>query len=104
MNRIESFIFFVLFLINKYINCNITEKVLVLFENRMIKKYVSKKEIDPSKIPTILAEELTNDLFLKLSNNYKNPVLIKGFMKDTLAVKKWNLSYLNNIIGDFKIN
>jgi hypothetical protein len=104
MNILESFIFFILFLINKYIDCKITEKWLIFFENRMIRKYVSRKEIDPIEIPTIQAENLTNELFLKLSDNYRNPVMIKGFMKNSQAVKNWNLSYLNDIIGDFKIN
>jgi hypothetical protein len=101
---IEKSIYFILFLVNKYIDLEITEKWLSKFENKMIKKYVPDKPIDATKIPTINVSELTDELFNKISNNYRRPVLIKGLMKDSTAVKKWNLDYLKETIGDFKIN
>ena len=96
-------IYFILFLFNKFINIQFTENLLHKYENYQINKFISKK-IKPIKIPTINNSELSNDLFIKLSNNFRNPVLIKGFLKDTNAVNNWNKDYLKNIIGDFKIN
>ena len=68
MNLIESIIYSFTFLTNKYVGFRITEYILNWYENRMINKYVSKKEIQPINIPTIQANELTNDNFIKLSN------------------------------------
>lgn len=104
MNIFETIIYFILFLLNKYLDLKITDKWLNQFENKMINKYVSKTEIPPTEIPIINAKDLTNDLFVKLSNNYRRPIVIRGFMKDAPAVQKWNLEYLNEIAGDFKIN
>ena len=104
MNYFENIIYFLLFLLNKYIGTNKTEKWLSLFENKMILKYVSKTEIPATNIPIINANELTNERFVQLSNNYRRPIIIKGYMKDTVAVNKWNLEYLNNILEQFKIN
>jgi hypothetical protein len=104
MNYIENIIYRFNFLLNKYLGFIFIENILNWFENRMINKYISKKEIYSTNIPLINAEELTNDNFMKLSNNYRNPVLIKGYMKDTRAVSEWDITYLQNIIGDFNIN
>ena len=104
MNFIENIIYSFNFLLNKYLGFIFIENILNWFENRMIHKYILKKEIIPISIPTINAEELTNNEFVRLSNSYRNPVLIKGYMKDTRAVSDWNITYLQNIIGDFNIN
>ena len=104
MNCIENIIYSFNFLLNKYLGFTIIENILNWFENRMIHKYISKKEIKPINIPTINADELTNINFAKLSNNYRNPILIKGYMKNTRAVSDWDITYLQNIIGDFNIN
>ena len=104
MNFLERIIYSFTFLFNKYVGFTCTENTLHWFENLMVRKYVSKERIDPISIPTINADELTNDQFVKLSNNYRTPVLIKGYMKDTRAVKEWDIAYLQNIIGDFSIN
>lgn len=103
LNLIEKTIYFILVLTNKYLCNKFTEKLLNWHENKMVKKYIHK-EINPEKIPTINAQDLTNDKFVELSNNSRNPVLIKGFMKDTRAVENWNLSYLKEKIGEFNIN
>jgi hypothetical protein len=104
MNFFERIIYFLLFVMSKHTGFIFLEKILNYFENKMINKYIVREEIPSLRIPTIAAKDLTDELFLKLSNNYRDPVLIKNFMTDTNAIKKWNLSYLNNIIGDFKIN
>ena len=104
LNFLETFIYSFLFLLNKYLSFHFIENLLHRYENTIIKKYVNKKPVIPMKIPTIDGKDLTNRAFIKLSNNYKNPVLIKGFLKDSPAVEQWDIDYLKNIIGDFKIN
>lgn len=104
MNILEKIIYFILFVLSKHTRFPILEKILNYFENLMIKKYIGHIEKEPLQIPLIDAKKLTDKEFSKMSNNYRNPVLIKGYMKDTNAVKKWNFDYLHHIIGDFKIN
>ena len=104
LNIFEKCIYFILFILNKYIPLQISEYILNYFENRMIQKYISNKKVTALDIPTIQPKNLNNRRFLKISNNYRRPVLIKGFMKKTNAVAKWDLKYLDNIIGDYKIN
>lgn len=104
MNLLERIIYFFLFVLSKHTGLKFIEYILDLFENRMIRKYIDDTEKNPMMIPTIDAKDLTDEKFIKLSNNYRDPVLIKNFMKDTNAVKKWDLDYLSDIIGDFKIN
>ena len=104
MNFFERFIYFFLFVVSKHTKLSFLEKILNYFENRMIRKYMNQTELLPVEIPTIDANDLTDEKFIELSNNYRDPVLIKGFMKDTDAVIKWNLDYFCNIIGDFKMN
>ena len=94
-------IYFILFLLNKFINIQFTENLLHKYEKYQINKFISKK-IKPIKIPTINKSELSNDLFIKLSNNFRNPVLIKGFLKDTNAVNNWDKDYLKNIYWRFQ--
>ena len=99
----ENIKYFIYFLLNKFFDIDYTETHLNNYENFLIKKYI-KKKINSTIIPTINNNELSNDLFLKLSNNFRNPVLIKGYLKNTNAVNDWDKDYLKNIIGDFKIN
>ena len=82
-----------LFLINKYFRFNLFEHLLNLYEDRYIKKYISKKEVRAQQIPTINAPELTQEIFEQLSDNYRRPVLIKGYLKDTNAAKSWTENY-----------
>ena len=104
MNFLERTAFAFFFLLDKYISISFTEGLLSWFENRMLNKHLVRKERAPDKIPTIQADELTDDRFRKVSNNFRNPVLIKGFMKGTEAVKRWNAKYLEDIVGDFEVN
>ena len=105
MNFYEKILYYFIFLCYRWIPILYFEKQLSNFEDKMIKKYLLKSIVKSIQIPTINAFDLDEILFTKISNNYKNPVLIKGFMKDTPAVKKWTLNYLNNHIdSNFKIN
>lgn len=103
MNIFENLIYSFSFLTDKYIGLSFTEYILNWYENRLINKYLSKEEISTQQIPTINKDELTKEIFIQLSNNYKTPVLIKGYLKDTEAVKKWDEKYLCEIINDFNL-
>ena len=48
-----------LFLLNKYLGFTWFEKLLNLYEDRYINKYISKKKIRAQEIPTINSSELT---------------------------------------------
>lgn len=89
-----------LFLLNKYFDFKIFDFLLNLYENKYIQKYLSKKKIQSQSIPTINSSELTQEIFEQLSDNYRKPVVIKGYLKDTNAVKLWNENYLKEIIDD----
>lgn len=108
INFIERCIYFILFILNKYVpfeavHCY-TEWILNSFEDRMIRKYVSRQRLDPLEIPTIDMMDLTDEKFLEVSNNYRRPVVIKGFMKDSKAVEEWDIDYLAEKVGDFEVN
>ena len=42
-----------------------------------------KKKILRQSIPTINASELTQEIFEQLSDNYRKPVVIKGYLKES---------------------
>ena len=105
MNYLEKFIFYILFLCYRWTPFLFLKQLLNSFENKMIIKYLPRSYIKPTKIPTISAYSLTEKSFSRISNNYNNPVLIKGFMSDAPAIQCWSLDYLNRKIDkDFKIN
>ena len=105
MNFFERAFFCYLFLCYRWLPFYFFKSWLNSFENKMILKYLSRMCIEPTKIPTIDAGLLTEREFAKVSNNYKNPVLIKGFMIDAPALHNWTPEYLNKQIDkNFKIN
>ena len=87
MNIIENFFYSFLFLTNRLINLSFSEYIFSKYENYMISKYLSKKEIQSQDIPIIHKDELTNEIFLQLSDNYRKPIIIKDFFKDSRITK-----------------
>lgn len=107
MNIIDSiikFVFSILFLLKQYTNNETIENYLNKIENYLINKHLSNVPIPPCQIPILYNDNLTKKSFEMLSNNYQTPVLIKGYLKDSNAVKKWNFDYLKNIIGNYPSN
>ena len=105
MNFLERTIYSVAFLCYRWTGITYLEQFIDSYENKMIKKNISRKPIHHTPVKIIHYTELTNEHFLNVSNHYRNPVVIKGFMKDSDAVKKWDLTYLKEHISpDFKIN
>ena len=100
----ERIVYFIVFLINKYIGTRGTERWLEKLEAAIIRKYVSAEPVDPETVPTIQAKYLSNERFVLASNNYRNPVVIKGLLHDSNAVKRWDLDYLENTIRNFPVN
>lgn len=58
------------------------------------------KYIKPDNIPTIDIKDLTKDRFNKMSKNFSSPIVIKGFFKDSDAVKLWNLDFFEQCCGN----
>jgi len=104
MNIIENFFYSFLFLTNRLINLSFSESIFSKYENYMISKYLSKREIQSQDIPIIQKDELTNEIFLQLSNNYRKPIIIKEFFKDSNAVQNWDLDYFKGILNNFELD
>ena len=51
-------------------------------------------------LPELPAPGLTRERFLDASQNMRHPVVLRGFIRDTGAVRRWNLEYLKAQIGD----
>ena len=57
------------------------------------------QEIGPSLIPTLHINELTKSKFQALTHKFRTPLVVRGFLKDSPAVKKWNLDYFKSRYG-----
>jgi len=66
-------------------------------------KNYNGKECNSSAPPTISVDELTKEKFYKLTNNLTTPVIVKGFVRNSNAVQKWNLEYFSNKYGDLEL-
>jgi len=55
------------------------------------------------KIAEIQASEYSEELMAKVSNGFRDPVLVKGLFSDTVAVNNWNEpGYLRESFGNLK--
>ncbi len=45
-------------------------------------------------------DTVDRDTFIEASNNFQRPVIIRGFAKNTAAVRTWNEAYLAEKLGD----
>ena len=62
-------------------------------------KKIFPNEVNISQIPTIHVDHLTKHKFKTLTNNFRTPLVVKGFFKDSIAVKKWNLNFFKKLIA-----
>lgn len=62
-----------------------------------------KKYKEPDNVPSIHVMNLTKDKFIKLTNNFTTPLVVKGFLKDSKAYKKWDLDFFSSKYGDVKL-
>lgn len=68
-----------------------------------IKKYKCTKYVEPDTIKTIDISELTKEKFILLTDNFRTPLVVKGFLKDSSAVKQWCLDFFADKYGDTKL-
>jgi len=55
------------------------------------------------EIPTIDIDDLTREKFVKLTNNFTFPIVVKGFLKKSRACNVWNLDYLSGNYGQIEL-
>lgn len=89
---------------------NKNENIISKAYNNMIYSYYEKYKrniknnfITPDKPPTIDISELTKDKFITLTDNFTKPVIVKGFIKNSYAVKNWSLDYFSQKYGDLTL-
>eukprot|EP00549_Striatella_unipunctata_P015993 CAMPEP_0118698934 /NCGR_PEP_ID=MMETSP0800-20121206/15540_1 /TAXON_ID=210618 ORGANISM="Striatella unipunctata, Strain CCMP2910" /NCGR_SAMPLE_ID=MMETSP0800 /ASSEMBLY_ACC=CAM_ASM_000638 /LENGTH=396 /DNA_ID=CAMNT_0006598937 /DNA_START=52 /DNA_END=1242 /DNA_ORIENTATION=+ len=62
------------------------------------------EKIEPVPIPVIQAKDYSMELVQKLSDNFRQPVVVKGLFKDSPASTKWTEpGYLASKIGEYKV-
>jgi hypothetical protein len=62
-----------------------------------------KKYQNPTPLPSIDISQLTKEKFIKLTNNFTTPLVVRGFLKDSPAVKKWNLDFFARQYGQTQL-
>lgn len=88
----------VLFLSSTLLGIKYTSSPLYLSYLKFRWSMLPYREAD--KIPEMNAEYFTRERMLKLSNNLANPIVIRGAVKDSVAVKNWNYKYLLEHYGN----
>ncbi len=74
------------------------------FEKKEYKKNMANNPNQKNKpLPEIDYKDVNKDLFLKLTKNKTVPIVIRGLIKDTDAIKKWSPHYFRNKYGDTKL-
>lgn len=75
--------------------------------NSMINNYYLnkkfKKNISPTQVPIINIEDLTQKKFIKLTNNFTTPLVVKGFVKNSPATQNWSPQYLSENYGSTQL-
>lgn len=80
---------------NQNVMCSHYEgKIWELYDNCPFRTYVLH-----TPVPEIHVNNLTREKFLQLSNNLSTPLVVRGFLKDTPAVKKWSPQYFAKHYG-----
>lgn len=62
-----------------------------------------KSYVDPIPVPEIDVKDLTKDKFVQLTNNFTTPLVVKGFLKDSDAVRYWDLDFFAEKYGNTKL-
>jgi len=77
-----------------------------LYDNQTTSYYNNspfKEYVKPTEVPSIDVTELTKEKFIKLTNNFTTPLVVKNFLKNSPAVKYWDLDFFANKYGDTKL-
>lgn len=68
---------------------------------RIAKQFTAPKELDPMSVNRIKLQDLTNDMFYKLTDGYKKPLVITDVVKDHNILKnKWTSDKLKDLLKD----
>lgn len=71
-----------------------------LYSNEINKISPFHRYIEPYQLPSVDISQLTPNLFLKLTNNFTTPCVIRRFLSNTPAVNKWNLDFFQKNFGE----
>lgn len=77
-----------------------------LYDNQIESDYQNcpfKHYRKPDRLPEIDISQLTKEKFLRLSNNLTRPIVVRRFLKDAPAVKKWNLDFFAHQYGQTQL-
>ena len=74
-----------------------------LFEKRKSRALARQQRFQPEANPRefpILDSNVTPKIFREATQNYRNPVVVRGVLSDSMAVELWGREYLGNLCGD----
>lgn len=77
-----------------------------LYDNEIERFYDNspfKAYVEPSAVKSIDISELTKEKFISLTNNFTTPLVVKGFLKNSQAVKEWSLDFFSDKYGDIAL-
>ena len=61
---------------------------------------ISSEKTKSLPVPEISAADISSSKFYQITNGFTSPVVIKGFLRDSDACKKWGLSYFQEQLGE----
>ena len=86
---------------NKFIqhNYNLFDKIYYNYSDKKLKNL--KHFTTTQKLKTVSSSKAK--YLQQITNNYTEPIVIKGLIKNYKCVKKWNIDYLNNKCGSYYV-
>ena len=96
--RPDDAIFTVTFLLAAHTSWTYTESP---FYMSYLKARVAKMPVvEPTPIPELSIENFSREEMLRLSNGLADPIVIRGALRDSDAVKKWSPDYFRTYYGN----
>jgi hypothetical protein len=71
-----------------------------IFMGYLRSRWEKLPELEPENIPEMYLSNFTRAEMLRLTNNMRNPVVIRGAVANTKAAKLWNEKYFTQNFGD----
>ena len=88
--RTDDVLFTVTFLLAAHTSWNYLESP---YWNYVTAKWKQMPVVDPVPIPEIDIKDFTREKLMELSNGLADPVVIRGAIKNSVAVQKWTRDY-----------
>lgn len=85
---------------------NLKNFISNLYDNETDRFYNNspfKNYVEPIPVKSIDVSELTKEKFIKMTEGFTQPFVVKGFLKDSRAVNEWNLEFFSDKYGDTKL-